>query len=170
MTEADSRGESGQIGSGSIERDPVEPSAAELAEVALAHPAVVRLYPGRYGEVGTYLPGRRIAGVRVSVDGIEIHLVVRIGVPVHLVAAQVREAVRPVAGGLAVHIVVADLIDPADPADLVDPADPADQVHTTEVADALDLVGLADTAETVDRGPAEGTARGTTAVPEGCRP
>ena len=40
-------------------------AADTVAGIARAVPGVTRLHPGRYGEVGTYLPGRRVvAGLR----------------------------------------------------------------------------------------------------------
>ncbi|WP_380166347.1 hypothetical protein [Jannaschia sp. R86511] len=106
-----------------------DPRAEHLADVlaaaVLATPGVVGLHGGRFGEIGTYLPGRRVVGVRVSPGpgpdtgsglgrgpgSVELHVVVE---PWSLpgVGETVREAATPLAGGLDVFVVVADVVDP----------------------------------------------------------
>jgi hypothetical protein len=83
--------------------DPVVPvvaptSPAEIvAAVVLAVPGVVRLHGGRFGELATYLPGRRVTGVRIDDDGTEVHVVLSDLVPIPGTAAQVQRAVSAVA-------------------------------------------------------------------------
>jgi hypothetical protein len=74
-------------------------------------PAVASLSAGEFGEVASYLPGRRVEGVRATADGdVEVHVVLWYGVPVEEAVAQVRAAVREVEpDAAAVHVVVADL-------------------------------------------------------------
>ncbi len=43
----------------------VEQLADDLADVVRAVPGVSDLHPGALGEIGTYLPGRRVAGIRL---------------------------------------------------------------------------------------------------------
>ncbi|WP_276800527.1 hypothetical protein [Cellulomonas iranensis] len=91
--------------------DPPDP--AELAATAaLAVPGVTGLHPGPFGEIGTYLPGRRVAGVRVRTtpDGTstEVHVVLRLGTDLRATAGAVHAAVRAAVGG-DVHVVVDDL-------------------------------------------------------------
>lgn len=71
--------------------------------------SVARLALGRFPEVATYLPGRRVPGVRLLDDRVEVHVVACWGVPVPELAAEVRRAVGPVVGGLAVDVHVADV-------------------------------------------------------------
>jgi hypothetical protein len=86
-----------------------------VATAALACPAIADLTGGRFGEIATYRPGRRILGVR-QVDGeIEVHVVARWGSPLPEVAEVVRAAVAPAAGGLPVAVFVDDIEVPADP-------------------------------------------------------
>ena len=92
--------------------DPTDP--AELAaKAALAVPGVAGLYPGAFGEIGTHLPGRRVAGVRTRTgpDGpsTDVHVVARLGVDLRELAAAVHQAVRAAVGG-DVHVVVDDLV------------------------------------------------------------
>ena len=76
--------------------DPITPAEAVAAAV-LAVPGVVRLHGGRFGELGTYLPGRRVTGVRLDDEGTEVHIVVSDLVPVPDTAARVRRAVSAIA-------------------------------------------------------------------------
>ncbi len=85
----------------------VDPDAVSTA--ALSCPQVARLSGGFAGEVATYLPGRRVSGVRLTDDEVEIHIVSRWGLNLPEVADAVREAVRPVAGGLRVSVYVEDI-------------------------------------------------------------
>ena len=64
---------------------------------------------GRLGGVGTYLPGRRVTGVVLRDNDLEVHIVGRYGVPVAEIAAEVRRAVEPYAGERTVHVIIEDL-------------------------------------------------------------
>jgi hypothetical protein len=78
--------------------NPVPLNPAEVvAAAALAVPGVVRLHGGRFGELATYLPGRRVIGVRIDDEGTEVHVVVTDHVPVHATAARVQRAVSAIA-------------------------------------------------------------------------
>ena len=88
-------------------------AADAVAAAALALPGVTALHSGAFGEVGTYLPGRRVTGVRITADLTEVHVVVAMGSPVLPVAEQVRAAVQPLVG-TPVDVYVED-IDPALP-------------------------------------------------------
>jgi len=94
-----------------------EPDAEYIATAVLSVAAVAGLHGGAFGEVATYLPGRRVTGVRVTDDGVWVHVVGRYPVPVAVTVAAVRAAVAPHASGLPVHVTVEDLFLPADPAD-----------------------------------------------------
>ena len=93
-----------------------------VAAAAQACPLVAGLAGGRFGEVATYLPGKRIVGVR-EVDGaVEVHVVARWGTPLPQLADVVRAAVAPYAGGLGVAVFVEDIELPgeASPAELTE--------------------------------------------------
>lgn len=80
-----------------------EPSTAQSPEqladrVAAAVsrvPGVVGLHGGAFGEAATYLPGRRVAGVRLTDAVAEVHITVVYGTPVDETAEKVRAAVTP---------------------------------------------------------------------------
>lgn len=86
-----------------------EPDPDRLAAAALACPDVVRVDAGTDVAITTYLPGRRVDGVRVRDADIAIGVVTRPGVTASQVGAQVLAAVRPLAAGRAVEVVVTDL-------------------------------------------------------------
>ncbi len=80
-----------------------------VAAAALGCPLIVELTGGRFGEVATYLPGRRVVGVRQVEGEVEVHVVAKWGAPLPEVAEVVRAAVAPHAGGLPVAVFVDDI-------------------------------------------------------------
>lgn len=75
---------------------PEEPEPADLvAAAARSIPGVTDLHAGAFGEVATYLPGRRVVGVRLGDDLTEVHVVVAMGSPVLITSEAVRQAVSP---------------------------------------------------------------------------
>ena len=89
---------------------PVEAVAAAVERCA----GVASLSAGALGGFGTYLPGRRIAGVRVGDDAVELHVVARWGISIPSLAADVRAAVAPLVPGRTVDVVVDDVTLPSD--------------------------------------------------------
>lgn len=94
--------------------------ADQVAEAVRAVPGVHDLHGGVLGEVGTYLPGRRVAGVRIEDQRCEVHVALEWDADLAATVEAVRTAVRPLVGG-AVDVTVEDLVLPADDA----PAAPA---------------------------------------------
>lgn len=90
--------------------------AERIADVVLAHPAVSALDAGRFGAVASYLPGRRVDGVRITQDGsaVEVSVALVFGQPIPAVAEALRSAVRELVGDVAVDVTIVDLIQ-ADP-------------------------------------------------------
>ncbi|MFP5078704.1 hypothetical protein ACLE20_15510 [Rhizobium sp. YIM 134829] len=87
---------------------PLEP-AERLAAAVLAVPGVAALHPGMFGEVGTYLPGRRVAGIRVADHAVDVHIIVVFGVAVRDTAAAVRATVGRLHPGAEVNVTVEDV-------------------------------------------------------------
>lgn len=75
-------------------QDPSE-LADLVAAAALSVPGVAGLHGGTFGESATYLPGRRVTGVRLGQEITEVHLTLVYGVPVLETAERVRTAVGP---------------------------------------------------------------------------
>ncbi len=96
------------------------PAGAELADqivVAVTSvPGVAAMHSGRFGEVATYLPGRRVAGVRIRSDLVEVHVTLTWGTDLRSTADAVRAAAEPVAGR-AVHVVIQDVLGPHEAAE-----------------------------------------------------
>lgn len=87
-----------------------------IAELVLACPGVAGLSGGPFGAAATYLPGRRVPGVRLDGPALEVHVVARYGPTVAELAGQIRRALSGRVGGRRVDIVVEDLLDPAESA------------------------------------------------------
>ncbi len=85
------------------------PDPDQIADQVRRVDGVADLSGGVTGEIATYLPGRRVPGVRISPDRVEVHLVVESRRPVHEVADAVRRALRPLVGSQPVDVVVADI-------------------------------------------------------------
>lgn len=86
-----------------------EPDVADAVVAAvLAVPGVVEMHPGTFGEVATYLPGRRVRGVQIRPDSAQVHVVFRWGIDIAETAARVRLAVEPIVG-VPVDVTVQDL-------------------------------------------------------------
>jgi hypothetical protein len=81
-----------------------------VAELVLGVPGVAGLHPGMFGEVGTYLPGRRVAGIRFGDDTIAVHIAIRDGADARETAAAVRAAVSRSWPGVAVDVTVEDVV------------------------------------------------------------
>jgi hypothetical protein len=80
-----------------------------VAAAARGCAAVDDLCSGSWGGVVSYLPGREVAGVRVTHDHVVISVRGRWGVPVTELAGQVRAAVAGLVGPRRVDVIVADL-------------------------------------------------------------
>ncbi|MFB9688666.1 hypothetical protein [Amycolatopsis plumensis] len=84
-----------------------EPDAARIAAAVVAGPGVAGLHGGRFGEIATLDPPRRVKGVRVREGDVTVAVTAHFPV----VAAELAAAIRAAAGvtGRAVHVVLADL-------------------------------------------------------------
>lgn len=104
----------------------LDPDAVSAA--ALSCPDVAALSGGIAGEVATYLPGRRVPGVRLTEDEVEIHIVARWDTNLPEVADAVRRAVKAVTGGMRTSVYVEDIEVPDEgPAVAAQPSDFAEQ-------------------------------------------
>ncbi|MBC3193299.1 hypothetical protein H7X46_19755 [Pseudonocardia sp. C8] len=94
-----------------------EAGPEDVAAAVLGHPSVLRLDGGPFGSIASYLPGRRVWGVRLG-DPVEIAVVVALGVPfpeiADGIAALVRAALRD--DTVAVEVTVADVGTAGEPA------------------------------------------------------
>jgi hypothetical protein len=88
--------------------EPVATTVDDIAVLVLAVPGVMRLHSGRFGEVATYLPGRRVTGIKLGDDTIEIHVVVAAQAPIRETAQLIHAAVATLVA-TPVHVYVEDL-------------------------------------------------------------
>ena len=103
--------------------------AERVAQAVEKVPTVARLSAGSTGaEVATYLPGRRVRGVRVADGTVEVHVVARWPAVLPEVGEAVRSAAAPLVGGRAIEVVIDDLDvpgldEPTEPVAELPPAD-----------------------------------------------
>ncbi len=81
----------------------------DVRDAVLAVPGVVDLHGGAFGEVATYLPGRRVHGIRLRPDHAEVRVTLAVGSSVRDTAHAVRLAVAPWTGDLPFHVAVEDV-------------------------------------------------------------
>ncbi|WP_219418699.1 hypothetical protein [Pseudonocardia nigra] len=86
-----------------------EPDPDRIAAAVLACPQVAGLHGGRFGEVATYLPGRRVTGIRITPTEVAVHVVARYPAAVTEIDRGIRRALHGRTGGLPVTVVIEDL-------------------------------------------------------------
>lgn len=86
--------------------------AERVAAAVLAHPDVAALHGGIFGSVVTYLPGRRVTGVRLGDPGepVELGVVLRLHRPIPDVVGDLRGVVSALCSATAVDITVGDVV------------------------------------------------------------
>jgi hypothetical protein len=67
---------------------------------------------GPLSGVATYLPGRRVPGIRISDGRLEVHVRGAWNVPVATIASQIRSALAALAPGMPIDIVLTDVAEP----------------------------------------------------------
>jgi hypothetical protein len=90
------------------ETPPAAGLAERVADAVLAVPEVAGLHGGVFGEIATYLPGRRIEGIRISSDLCAVHIVARYPADLPAVAEAVRAQVAPLVV-MPVQVTIEDL-------------------------------------------------------------
>jgi hypothetical protein len=87
--------------------EPVATTVDDIAALVLTVPDVVRLHAGRFGEVATYLPGRRVTGIKFG-DTVEVHVVVAAQAPIRGTAQLIHAAVATLVEA-PVHVYIEDV-------------------------------------------------------------
>jgi hypothetical protein len=88
--------------------EPVATTVDDVAALVLAVPGVVGLHAGRFGEVATYLPGRRVSGIKLGDDTIEVHVVLSAQLPIRETAQLIHAAVATLVA-TPVHVYIEDV-------------------------------------------------------------
>ncbi|WP_305092416.1 hypothetical protein [Prescottella sp. R16] len=78
------------------------------AAAVSAVPGVTGLHGGEFGTVATYLPGRRITGLRVDDGHCDVHVTVRYPVDLFATADRIRTAVHAILG-IPVDVTIEDV-------------------------------------------------------------
>ena len=73
---------------------------------------VAGLDGGQFGEVASYLPGRKVEGIVVSGGRVTVQIRSQWAVPVPELAALIRAVLAPLTGHRPVDVVIADIDDP----------------------------------------------------------
>ncbi len=122
-------------------RSDVDSEAVADAVGACSH--VAELSGGSVGEVATYLPGKRVVGVRTTDDALEVHVVGHYGPTVMEITSQVRAAAARHSGGRRVDVTVEDLrLDEPDEPDEPDESDESDEPARSRTAVGGDVVAV----------------------------
>jgi hypothetical protein len=123
----------------------VEIDADRIATAVQASRHIAGLDSGRYGEIATYLPGRRVSGVRIRPESVTIGVIGRYPATATEITAWVRAAVGPLDRPLHVHIGDVHIGDTAipggrapDPTSADQSSDPAVVVSTRRVDHTVD--------------------------------
>jgi len=67
---------------------------------------------GRFGEVASYLPGRKVEGVMISGGRVRVQVRAQWAVPVPALAALITTALVPITGNRPVDVAISDIDDP----------------------------------------------------------
>ena len=86
-----------------------------VAAAVLGCAGVAGLDGGRFGEVTSYLPGRKVPGVVVSGGRVRVQIRSRWGVPAPGLAALITTVLAPLTGSRPVDVAIADIDDPPGP-------------------------------------------------------
>jgi len=97
----------------SAQPDTTTSLADAVRQAVLLVDGVADTHPGTFGEVATYLRGRRVEGVRLRPDRAEVDVVLRWGAAVGPTADAIR-AVAASMTGTEVDVVVQDVAAPPD--------------------------------------------------------
>ena len=96
-------------GAGDSRSHPEQSSVADLVVTAVTSvPGVSRMHPGLFGEVATYLPGRRVVGVQLREGVTNVHVVLCWGVALPETVDAIRSALLAVVHA-PVHVTVEDI-------------------------------------------------------------
>ena len=103
---------SDQPRSSSVGDGPALTTAEVVADAVTSVRGVVSTHSGMFGEVGTYLPGMRIPGIRIDGDTVEVHVAVAYGTDLSDIAAAIRSRVSALTSARVVDVCVEDIVAP----------------------------------------------------------
>jgi len=83
--------------------------AESIAAATTRVPGVAGLSGGKFGQVATYAPGRKVNGIRFAGGDVEVHVVAEWVASLPQLADDVRTALEPLAAGRSVSVFVDDI-------------------------------------------------------------
>ena len=83
--------------------------AEAIAAAVTSVPGVARLASGKFGQIATYAPGRKVNGIRFAGDDVEVHVVAEWVESLRQLADDVRAAVDTLGTGRSVSVFVDDI-------------------------------------------------------------
>ena len=83
-----------------------------VAEAVRACKGVAGLDSGKFGEVASYLPGRKVPGVVIFGGRVRVQVRSRWGIPAPHLAAMITAVLYPLTRGRPVDVVIGDIDDP----------------------------------------------------------
>ena len=95
-------------------------------------PGVARVGGGSLAALTTYLPGRRIPGIRISPESVEIEVAVQWGATVADLSRDIHAAVAGLVSGRRVDVTIADIVLPGEDATQAPPVPPSELEEVTE--------------------------------------
>ena len=93
--------------------DGVDIDAVHAAVAAC--PGVARVGSGSLASLTTYLPGRRVPGIRINPDSVELEVTAEWGSPIASLSRDVHAAVVGLVNDRRVDITIADIVLPDEP-------------------------------------------------------
>jgi hypothetical protein len=84
----------------------------DISAAVLACPGVAGLGSGTIGELATYLPGRRVPGIRVSAQLVQLEICAAWGPSAQQIGRQIWEALAAVVTDRPVEIAITDIAPP----------------------------------------------------------
>jgi uncharacterized alkaline shock family protein YloU len=138
------------------------PDPDAIAAAIATCPSVSGLSGGIAGEIATYLPGRRVAGIRIEPGEVEVHVIARYGSAIGAVDSEVRAAVQAATvEPITVNVVLEDVEDPFAPEEEEAPELPAGATVALPEAPSTAGVGTSPPGTPAVATPAAGTPTGT---------
>ncbi len=80
-----------------------------MVAAVLAIPGVADMHDGMFGEIATYLPGRRVPGIQIRDQECHVYVALDFSADIHRTADAIRIIVEPMVGK-PVHVTIQDLV------------------------------------------------------------
>jgi hypothetical protein len=111
----------------------------DIQAAVLGCPGVAGLGSGTIGELATYLPGRRLPGIRVTPELVELEICAAWGPSAKLIAGQIWAALAAVVTDRPIEIVITDIAPPEmTPTAIAPPAMTPTAVSPTAIASGIE--------------------------------